>query len=80
MEPVQKEPLLLDVKDLAAQLSVSAATIYRWDAEGVLPSAIRVTAGTTRWSSRAIKGWLTACEKAGKCLYRNEWEKSQSDV
>ncbi len=68
------EPLLLDVRDLAAQLSVSAATIYRWDAEGVLPAAIRVSAGTTRWSRTTILRWLEACEQAGRCLYRNEWE------
>jgi predicted DNA-binding transcriptional regulator AlpA len=39
----------LTVKDVAAYISVSAATVWRWVKEGKLPEPVRHSKRCTRW-------------------------------
>jgi len=42
----------------AVLLGVSAATLWRWTAEGRFPRPLRIGAGTTCWRVGAIREWL----------------------
>ncbi len=48
---------LLNVKSLAAMLSVSVRSIWKMDASGKLPEAIRF-AGNVRWRKDEIMAWI----------------------
>ncbi|MDS9467823.1 helix-turn-helix domain-containing protein [Paracoccus sp. MBLB3053] len=49
----------LSVKDLAAALGISPATVWRWAAQGRLPQPRRFSPGCTRWSLDEVREWLT---------------------
>ena len=61
--------LLIDAKALAAILSVSVATIWRMDASGKLPNAVRPSPGVKRWRREEIQEWIGA-----DCPCRKDWE------
>ena len=39
-------------------LDVSPATVWRWDALGRMPAAIRLSNGMVRWRRREILAWI----------------------
>ena len=50
--------VLLNVVEVAEQLGVSVATIYRWRSLGEsCPPAFKI-GGNVRWSQEAVDGWL----------------------
>lgn len=50
--------VLLTVVEVAEQLGVSAATIYRWRSLGEsCPPAFKI-GGNVRWSQAAVDAWL----------------------
>ena len=61
--------LLVDAKALAGILSVSVATIWRMDASGKLPNAVRPSPGVKRWRREEIQEWVGA-----GCPCRKDWE------
>lgn len=56
-------PMLLDVRQLAALLNRSVASLRRDDAAGRLPKAVRL-GGSKRWRAEEITNWVAAgCPK-----------------
>jgi excisionase family DNA binding protein len=50
--------ILLNIEQLAEQLGVSVATIYRWRSLGEsCPPAFKI-GGSVRWSQEAVDTWL----------------------
>ena len=50
----------LDINDLAGQLGVSAATLYRWRSIGAdMPRGFKV-GGRVRWTQEAVDQWIDA--------------------
>ena len=50
----------LDVNDVAEQLGMSVATIYRWRSDGTdMPKAFKV-GGRVRWTQQAVDDWIDA--------------------
>ena len=49
---------LLDINELAEQLGISVATIYRWRSEGQdMPHAMKI-GGRVRWTQDSVDSWL----------------------
>jgi prophage regulatory protein len=51
------QPVYLDVTQVAARLSVSTDTIWRWKREGRFPKARKLSARVTRWLLADIEAW-----------------------
>ena len=51
---------LLNVRSLAAMLSVSVPTIWRMRDAGKLPPAIALTSQCVRWRRDAVLAWIEA--------------------
>ena len=67
--PLEEEAsLLLTVRDLSRLLSVSVPTLWRWDASGKLPRAIKI-GGIKRWPRATIEEWITL-----GCIPQKEFE------
>jgi predicted DNA-binding transcriptional regulator AlpA len=50
----------LDVNDVAEQLGMSVATIYRWRSDGTdMPRAFKV-GGRVRWTQQSVDDWIDA--------------------
>ena len=47
----------LSVEQVAARLSVSRDSIYRWKRNGDFPKAFKLSPGTSRWLLRDIQEW-----------------------
>jgi prophage regulatory protein len=47
----------LTVQQVAARLGISKATIWRWKAAGTFPTAVKLSAGSTRWRLADIEAW-----------------------
>jgi predicted DNA-binding transcriptional regulator AlpA len=62
-------PLLVSAKTLAVLLSVSEATIWRWDSGGRLPQAVKPSPGVKRWRREEIREWIDV-----GCPCRKDWE------
>lgn len=48
---------MIDVKEVAARLSVSVPTIHRWAANGKFPKPVRL-GSCSRWPERKVAAWL----------------------
>lgn len=55
---------LLTVEDLAALLCLSTREVWRREAEGRLPRALRLGRKTVRWRGSDIEVWLTSLQPA----------------
>jgi len=64
----QPEPLLLSAKALAAALSIGVRTLWRLDAMGKTPRAVKV-GRAKRWRRQEILEWIEA-----GCPERREWD------
>jgi len=62
------EPLLWSAKTLAAALSIGVRTLWRLDAMGRTPRAVRL-GRSKRWQRQEILEWIEA-----GCPDRREWE------
>ncbi len=49
--------LYMSVEQVAARLSVSTDTIYRWKREGRFPRAYKMSPGCVRWKLTDIEDW-----------------------
>ncbi len=58
-------PELLNVKQVAAMLSVSVRHVQRMDSEGTMPKSIKL-GGSRRWSVAVLNDWIrNGCPKMG---------------
>jgi len=64
----QSEPLLWNAKTLAAALSIGERTLWRLDAMGKVPRAVRL-GKSKRWKRQEILEWIEM-----GCPDRREWE------
>jgi prophage regulatory protein len=51
---------LLSAKQVAARLSVTPRTVWRWVAEGKLPRPLRLSTKCVRWWSSDVERFLEA--------------------
>ena len=59
-------PELLDVKQVAAMLSVSTRHVLRMDKDGKMPAAIKL-GRSRRWSQAGIMDWIrNGCPENGR--------------
>jgi excisionase family DNA binding protein len=49
---------LLTVQEVARKLKVSIRTIWRYEAAGKIPRAVRLSGNTVRWKARDIQDYL----------------------
>ena len=49
---------LLSAKQLRVTLGISNATLYRWTAEGLFPSPIKLGARCSRWRTADVSDWI----------------------
>jgi excisionase family DNA binding protein len=49
---------LLTVHEVARKLKVSIRTIWRYEAAGKIPRAVRLSGNTVRWKARDIQDYL----------------------
>jgi prophage regulatory protein len=55
---------LIRVKELAQNLSVSKATVWRWVALGKFPKPLRIGAGTTVWRVEDVDAFVAKQSEA----------------
>jgi predicted DNA-binding transcriptional regulator AlpA len=54
----ERPPRFLDINDLADQLNVSVATLYRWRSDGSdMPKGFKL-GGLVRWTQKAVDEWV----------------------
>lgn len=53
-----RTPDLLTARDVAARLSISERTVWRWTARGLLPPPVHPHARSTRWRAADIERYL----------------------
>ena len=59
-EIADRQRRYLDVNDLAEQLGMSVATLYRWRSDGTdMPKAFKI-GGRVRWTQLAVDVWIDA--------------------
>lgn len=54
----RKEPELIDAQEFADLLGISKRTLFRLRSRGAIPPPVRITAGTVRWRTRDVRGYL----------------------
>lgn len=55
----QSKHALLSIQEVAEQLCVSTATLYRWRSEGQdMPRAMRI-GSRVRWTQESVDEWLS---------------------
>jgi prophage regulatory protein len=57
---VQIIPRLMTIQQVAQRFGVGKGTIWRWESEGRIPRAIRVTRRTVRWREADIDAHVAA--------------------
>ena len=68
-------PEFLDVHGVARRYGVTAATVWSWISQGILPQPIRLTPGTSRWALKDLEAWEE--EKRQERAPRPMWEEQQ---
>jgi predicted DNA-binding transcriptional regulator AlpA len=69
------DSLLIDARELARLLSVSAATLHRMKAAGKIgPRSLALSRGCVRWRRETVERWIAASEAEGRLLDRKTWE------
>jgi prophage regulatory protein len=53
---------LLTIQQVAKRFGVAARTIWRWEAQGRIPRAVRVTPATVRWRAEQIDKHVAALD------------------
>ena len=66
-EGLKSQPLLLSASELATLLGISGRTVWRLDASGKLPKAVRI-GGAKRWRRLEIEAFVNA-----GCPARDQW-------
>ncbi len=49
--------LLLSAQETAGRLGISRATLWRYDARGLIPAPVRIGAAV-RWPAKALEDWI----------------------
>ncbi len=57
MQVTPAKPTLLTAVDLARRYNISQATVWRWRADGTLPTPVRLGPKMVRWDYQAIARW-----------------------
>jgi predicted DNA-binding transcriptional regulator AlpA len=60
--------LMIGVAETGRRLSISVATVWRWNSAGLLPRPIKKS-GTVRWRADELERWVEA-----GCPDRRHWE------
>jgi len=68
-KPPEDKGLLVDTKQAAKLLKVSARTVFQMEADGKMPAAIRIGGRAVRWSYEELQAWVNE-----GCPARNEWQ------
>jgi prophage regulatory protein len=63
--PAPQQTRLLSVKQVAARLSVTPRTVWRWVAKGALPRPLRLSEGCVRWFDRDVDEFLAGLTREG---------------
>jgi prophage regulatory protein len=58
MAEINSFPTYVRARQLAQQLGISLATLWRWEREGHLPRGTRLSAHVVAWRAEIIEGWL----------------------
>lgn len=58
LEAARIPDALLNIKTVGALTGVSVCTIYRREAEGTFPAAVRLGKRCTRWRAGDVTAWL----------------------
>jgi predicted DNA-binding transcriptional regulator AlpA len=64
-----RNPLLLSARELARELSISPATLWRWHSAGRLPAPALRQGQVVHWSRQTVVEWIAA-----GCPDRRTWE------
>lgn len=51
---------LVPVKRVATMLSVSVATVWRWNAAGGFPAPLKIGPNATRWRVSEVEAWIAS--------------------
>jgi prophage regulatory protein len=57
---------LLSAKQLRVTLGICNATLYRWTAEGLFPSPIKLGARCSRWRIAEVRDWIKSNANADR--------------
>lgn len=71
-------PQYIAAAKFASMIGDSLATFYRRLSSGHFPQPIRFGARAVRWNLVTVSDYLTASERAGRLLRRDEWEAMQA--
>jgi prophage regulatory protein len=64
MTQIKSFPTYVRARQLAQQLGISLATLWRWEREGRLPRGTRLSPHVVAWRDEIIEGWLRDREAA----------------
>ena len=68
-KPPEDKGLLIDTRQAAKLLKISARTIFQMEKDGRMPAAIRIGGRAVRWSYEELQAWANA-----GCPERSEWK------
>lgn len=68
-KPPEDKGLLIDTRQAAKLLKVSARTLWQMENDGRMPAAIRIGGRAVRWSHEELQAWVNA-----GCPERSEWK------
>lgn len=66
--PLQRTPLYLTTKEVAARLRIHRSTLYRMIAAGQFPAPARIGLGRSAWPQSDIDAYLEGCLAARGAL------------
>jgi excisionase family DNA binding protein len=68
-KPPEDKGLLIDTRQAAKLLKISARTIFQMEKDGRMPAAIRIGDRAVRWSYMELQEWVNA-----GCPERKDWK------